>query len=115
MAVQAICLIDLNAQHFVATGNARYAATYCFQDSGGADGLNKAVQFVARAAQLHGNTVLAGMSVEHWINDGLMAIFFMLVGLEIKREMLAGQLASWSQRALPGFAALGGMVVPALI
>ncbi|MDU8542791.1 Na+/H+ antiporter NhaA [Pseudomonas syringae group sp. J248-6] len=64
-------------------------------------------------AALH--TVLAGMSVEHWINDGLMAIFFMLVGLEIKREMLAGQLASWSQRALPGFAALGGMVVPALI
>lgn len=61
------------------------------------------------------HTVLAGMSVEHWINDGLMAIFFMLVGLEIKREMLAGQLASWSQRALPGFAALGGMVVPALI
>ncbi len=58
---------------------------------------------------------LAGLSVEHWINDGLMAVFFMLVGLEIKREMLAGQLASWSQRALPGFAALGGMLVPALI
>ncbi|WP_205903783.1 Na+/H+ antiporter NhaA, partial [Pseudomonas viridiflava] len=57
-------------------------------------------------AALH--TVLAGMSVEHWINDGLMAIFFMLVGLETKREMLAGQLASWSQGALPGFAALGG-------
>ncbi|MBA1231950.1 Na+/H+ antiporter NhaA [Pseudomonas viridiflava] len=61
------------------------------------------------------HTVVAGLSVEHWINDGLMAIFFMLVGLEIKREMLAGQLASWSQRALPGFAALGGMIVPALI
>ncbi|MCF5820543.1 Na+/H+ antiporter NhaA, partial [Pseudomonas syringae] len=64
-------------------------------------------------AALH--AVVAGLSVSHWINDGLMAIFFMLVGLEIKREMLAGQLASWSQRALPGFAALGGMVVPALI
>ncbi|WP_122221644.1 Na+/H+ antiporter NhaA [Pseudomonas syringae group genomosp. 3] len=64
-------------------------------------------------AALH--AVFAGLSVSHWINDGLMAIFFMLVGLEIKREMLAGQLASWSQRALPGFAALGGMVVPALI
>lgn len=57
----------------------------------------------------------AGLSIEHWINDGLMAVFFMLVGLEIKREMLAGQLSSWSQRALPGFAALGGMIVPALI
>ncbi|AZG88172.1 Na+/H+ antiporter NhaA [Pseudomonas syringae pv. pisi str. PP1] len=64
-------------------------------------------------AALH--AVFAGLSVSHWINDGLMAIFFMLVGLEIKREVLAGQLASWSQRALPGFAALGGMVVPALI
>ncbi|WP_254152205.1 Na+/H+ antiporter NhaA, partial [Pseudomonas syringae] len=64
-------------------------------------------------AALH--AVFAGLSVSHWINDGLMAIFFMLVGLEIKREVLAGQLASWSQRALPGFAALGGMLVPALI
>lgn len=58
---------------------------------------------------------LVGLSLEHWINDGLMAVFFMVVGLEIKREMLAGQLSSWSQRALPGFAALGGMLVPAMI
>jgi len=58
---------------------------------------------------------VAGLSIAHWVNDGLMAIFFMLVGLEIKREMLAGQLSTWSQRALPGFAALGGMLVPALI
>ena len=58
---------------------------------------------------------VVGLSIEHWINDGLMAVFFMLVGLEIKREMLVGQLSSWGQRALPGFAALGGMLVPALI
>lgn len=58
---------------------------------------------------------IIGLSVEHWINDALMAIFFMFVGLEIKRELLIGQLATWSQRALPGFAALGGMIVPALI
>ncbi|MBS6034452.1 MAG: Na+/H+ antiporter NhaA [Pantoea sp.] len=56
-----------------------------------------------------------GLSVEHWVNDALMAVFFMMVGLEIKRELLLGQLATWSQRALPGFAAIGGMAVPALI
>ncbi len=56
-----------------------------------------------------------GLSVLHWINDALMAVFFLLVGLEIKREMLDGQLSSWARRALPGFAALGGMVAPALV
>src|SRR5688572_13149877 len=61
------------------------------------------------------DTYVLGLSVLHWINDALMAVFFLLVGLEIKREMLDGQLSTWPQRALPGLAALGGMVVPALI
>jgi len=50
-----------------------------------------------------------------WINDGLMAIFFLLVGLEVKREILDGQLSSWSKIALPAVAAVGGMLVPALV
>lgn len=51
----------------------------------------------------------------HWVNDGLMAIFFLLIGLEVKRELLEGHLSSLSKIALPGIAAIGGMIVPAAI
>jgi len=54
-------------------------------------------------------------SLYHWVNDGLMAIFFLLIGLEVKREALEGHLSSLKQVSLPGIAAIGGMVVPAAI
>ena len=54
-------------------------------------------------------------TVHHWINDGLMSLFFFVVGLEIKREVLVGELSDPKQAMLPIFAALGGMVVPALV
>ncbi|MFU7529329.1 Na+/H+ antiporter NhaA [Qipengyuania sp. ASV99] len=50
-----------------------------------------------------------------WINDGLMAIFFFLIGLEVKREIMGGQLSSWDKASLPLAAAIGGMAIPALI
>lgn len=76
------------------------------------------------AAVDHGRTLHIGPFVLHhlpnltlrlWINDGLMALFFLLVGLEIKRELVAGELKDRRKAALPAMAALGGMVVPALV
>ena len=56
-----------------------------------------------------------GMSLEHWINDGLMAIFFLLIGLELRREIYIGELSNIKNALLPICAAIGGMLVPALI
>ena len=54
-------------------------------------------------------------SLEHWINDGLMAIFFLLIGLELERELYNGELSNVKNALLPIVAAIGGMLVPALI
>ncbi len=96
-----------------------------FLDSGAAGGL--LLMAAAVVALIVANSSLAesyfkllhaplgGLDVLHWINDGLMALFFLFVGLEIKREFLDGQLSTWSNRALPGIAAAGGVIVPGLI
>ncbi|GAB3942181.1 Na+/H+ antiporter NhaA [Spirosoma harenae] len=70
--------------------------------------LNKEIGFDSYFLHLRHSVLL-------WINDGLMAVFFLLVGLEIKREALYGELASIKKAALPIFAALGGVIVPALV
>ena len=54
-------------------------------------------------------------SLYHWVNDGLMAVFFLLIGLEVKRELIEGHLSTVKPAVLPGVAAVGGMVVPALV
>jgi NhaA family Na+:H+ antiporter len=61
-----------------------------------------------------GSTYL-NLSLQHWINDGLMSIFFFVVGLELKRELLIGELADFKKAALPIGAAIGGMLMPAII
>ncbi len=56
---------------------------------------------------------VGGLSVEHWVNDGLMAIFFLLIGLELKRELYNGELSEFRNALLPIFAATGGIILPA--
>ena len=70
---------------------------------------------LAQEIGYHSDQVHLRYSILLWINDGLMAIFFLLVGLEIKRELVEGELSSLRQAALPVFAAIGGMLVPAAI
>ena len=65
--------------------------------------------------ELRVGSYILSMDVRHWLNEGLMAIFFLVVGLEIKREVVEGELRDPRHRALPVAAALGGMVVPALL
>jgi NhaA family Na+:H+ antiporter len=60
-------------------------------------------------------TEFSGHSIEHWINDGLMTIFFLLIGLELEREIYQGELSNIKDAMLPIFAAIGGMLVPAAI
>src|SRR6478672_10712751 len=58
---------------------------------------------------------VAGLSMEHWINDALMAVFFLFVGLELERELYSGELSNFKNALLPIFAAAGGIALPALI
>ncbi len=58
---------------------------------------------------------VGGLSLEHWINDALMAVFFLLIGLELERELYTGELSGFEDALLPIVAAVGGMAAPALI
>ncbi len=72
-------------------------------------------EFLLRPVSIGVAPLALSKTVLHWINDGLMAVFFLLVGIEIKRETLVGDLSSVSRAMLPGIAALGGMLMPALV
>jgi NhaA family Na+:H+ antiporter len=83
-------------------------ATYC-----GGDALN--AFWEQRFSLRLGAGFEFGLTLRHWVNDGLMALFFLLVGLELKREVLVGELSSLKDAALPVVAAIGGMAAPALV
>ncbi|MEA3373750.1 MAG: Na+/H+ antiporter NhaA [Campylobacterota bacterium] len=68
---------------------------------------------MALGVTIGGHTI--SMDLMHWINDGLMALFFLMVGLEIKRELLIGELSSVRKASFPIVAAIGGMIIPALV
>jgi len=71
--------------------------------------------FIHTMASINIGNWTLGMTLNHWVNDGLMALFFFVVGLELKREIMVGELAQLRNAILPIAAAVGGMVVPALI
>ncbi|MDB5193925.1 MAG: nhaA, partial [Segetibacter sp.] len=73
------------------------------------------VRFMHLGVDLSFANLSLNYSVEHWVNDGLMAIFFLMVGLEVEREIYVGELAEFKKAILPLAAAVGGICIPALI
>lgn len=73
------------------------------------------IHFMHQKLDLSFANVSLSYSVEHWVNDGLMAIFFLMVGLEVERELYVGELADFKKAILPLAAAVGGICIPALI
>jgi len=71
--------------------------------------------FLLTPVEIRFGALYIGKPLLLWINDGLMAVFFLLVGLEVKQEIVSGHLSTWQRVTLPGIAAFGGMVIPALI
>src|SRR3954470_1176519 len=87
-------------------------AALCLATVFGADAIH---HFTDQPFALFASEALTlGLTVHEWVNDGLMTFFFLLVGLELKREILVGELSSLKDAALPVLAALGGMILPAL-
>lgn len=73
------------------------------------------IHFMHYKVDLSFSGVTFNYSVEHWVNDGLMAIFFLMVGLEVERELYVGELADFKKAILPLTGAIGGICIPALI